>query len=168
MGRWHVGIPHLTRATWMAVALLCVSPPVWGTEFAGQVVGITDGDTLTVLHDGVAQRLRLNGIDCPETAQAYGRQAKDAASALLYGQLVMVHPHGQDRYGRILGDVRLRDGRNVNQELVRDGRCWWYRQYAAGDATLAELEAEARAAHRGLWADPHPSPPWEWRKLRHP
>jgi len=50
MGRWHVGIPHISRATWMAVALLCASPPVWGTEFAGQVVGITDGDTITVLH----------------------------------------------------------------------------------------------------------------------
>jgi len=107
MGRWHVGIPHLTRATWMAVALLCASPPAWGTEFAGQVVGITDGDTLTVLHDGVAQRIRLNGIDCPETAQAYGRQAKDAASALLYGQLVTVHPpRGQD----IPSSIREKEG----------------------------------------------------------
>ena len=72
--------------------------------------------------------------------------------------------HGKNKYGRILADVFLQDGTNVNNTLVKDGWCWWYRKYAPGDTTLEKLETEAREAKRGLWADPNPVPPWEWRK----
>ena len=72
--------------------------------------------------------------------------------------------HTTDRYGCLVGEVLLPDGRSLNQELVKAGMAWWYRQYAPNDATLAQLEAEARTAKRGLWADTHPVPPWEWRK----
>lgn len=71
-----------------------------------------------------------------------------------------------DRYGRLVGEVLLPDGRNLNHELVRAGMAWWYRRYAQEDTTLAQLEAEARAARRGLWRDPHPVPPWEWRRTQ--
>jgi micrococcal nuclease len=64
----------------------------------------------------------------------------------------------------MVGDVLLPDGRSLNQELVKAGMAWWYRQYAPNDTTLAQLEAEVRTAKRGLWADAHPVPPWEWRK----
>jgi endonuclease YncB( thermonuclease family) len=79
---------------------------------------------------------------------------------------VTVQVKDTDRYGRPGGEVLLADGRSLNQELVRAGLAWWYRQYAPHDTTLAQLEAEARAAKRGLWADAAPVPPWAWRKAR--
>ena len=66
--------------------------------------------------------------------------------------------------GRTIADVLLQDGTNVNHQLVKDGWCWWYKRYAPGEAELERLETEAREAKNGLWADPHPVPPWEWRK----
>ena len=78
----------------------------------------------------------------------------------------MLQTHGQDKYGRILGDVLLRDGTNLNQVLVKDGWCWWYRKYAPGDIVLEGLEKAAREAKKGLWVDPAPIPPWIYRKAR--
>ena len=71
---------------------------------------------------------------------------------------------GKDKYGRTIADVLLPDGTNVNHALVKDGWCWWYRKYAPGDVILEEFETRARAAEIGLWTDPHPVPPWEWRR----
>jgi endonuclease YncB( thermonuclease family) len=108
----------------------------------------------------------LHGVDTPEKAQAFGTRARQFSSALAFQQTVTVRVHDTDRYGRLVGEVVLPDGRSLNQELVRAGLAWWYRQYAPDDTTLAQLEAEARAAKRGLWADATPIPPWEWRKAR--
>jgi endonuclease YncB( thermonuclease family) len=79
--------------------------------------------------------------------------------------MVTVESTGRDRYGRLLATVRLPDGRSANEEIVRAGYAWWFRRYSR-DRALARLEAEAREAHRGLWADPHPVPPWEFRRKR--
>ena len=76
----------------------------------------------------------------------------------------MFDTHGQDKYGRTLADVMLRDITNVNHGLVKDGWCWWYRKYAQGNAKPKTLEAEARGAKLGLWLEPHPIPAWEWGK----
>lgn len=138
--------------------------PAVAADFTGTVVGVTDGDTITVLHHGRGEKIRLSGIDCPEKAQAYGQKAKEAASALVFGQPVTIVTHKQDQYRRTIGDVLLPDGTNVNHTLVQDGLCWWYRRYAPRDATLERLEAEARNAKRGLWGDPNPVPPWAWRR----
>jgi endonuclease YncB( thermonuclease family) len=86
----------------------------------------------------------LNGIDCPEKGQAYGPTAKHVASVLAFGKEVTVQTHGQDKYKRTLGDVMLPDGMNLNQELVKQGWCWWYLKYAPGSTTLERLEVEAR------------------------
>src|SRR5688572_24491419 len=102
-------------------------------SFTGEVVGVQDGDTIEVLYNGKAQRIRLYGIDCPEKGQPYGNNAKQATSALVFAQYVTLEIHGKDKYGRILADVLLADGTNVNQELVKDGMCWWYRKYAPED-----------------------------------
>ena len=91
-------------------------------------------------------------------------KARHAASDLAFRKDVTVQMHGYDKYKRTLADVLLPDGTNLNQELVKQGWCWWYRKYAPGDTVLEELEKEAREGLRGLWADPHPVPPWEWRK----
>ena len=130
----------------------------------GNVTGVLDGDTIEVLSRHHADRIRLSGIDCPEKGQAFGKKAKQAASALVFGREVTVKTRGQDRYKRTLGEVILPDGMNLNQELVKQGWCWWYRKYAPGDTVLEGLEKEAREAKRGLWVDHQPVPPWEWRK----
>jgi len=132
-------------------------------DFSGKVVGVTDGDTITVIHNGRGEKIRLYGIDCPEKRQAFGNRAKQAASELAFGKSVTVMSHGRDRYKRTIGEVILPDGKNLNQKLVREGFCWWYRKYAPEDSTLDRLETEAREAKRGLWMDPNPIPPWEWR-----
>jgi micrococcal nuclease len=119
-----------------------------------------------VLLNNRAERIRLNDIDCPEKGQAYGNNAKYAASELVYGKEVTVQTHGHDKYKRTIGDVILPDGMNLNQELVKQGWCWWYRKYAPADTVLEGLENEAREGRKGLWADPQPVPPWEWRQLR--
>jgi len=82
----------------------------------------------------------------------------------VFGKEVSLQTHGQDKYRRTLADVFLRDGTNINHALVKDGWCWWYRKYAPGDTELEKLEKDARDAKKGLWADPQPVPPWEWRK----
>jgi micrococcal nuclease len=130
------------------------------------VVGFLDGDTIEVLHNNHPERIRLSGIDCPEKGQAYGTRAKQAASESVFGFGMDVTPqaHGLDRYGRTLADVRLLDETHVNHVLVKDGWCWWYRKYAPGDTVLKGLEKEPRDGRKGLWADPQPVPPWEWRK----
>ena len=136
----------------------------WAEEFSGKVVGVTDGDTLTVLRDRSPVKIRLHGIDCPESGQDFGSRAKSVTSELSFGQVVKVKARNLDRYGRTVADVTLPDGRSLNHELVRQGLAWWYRKFAPHDATLSRLEAEARAAKRGLWSQPNPVPPWEWRK----
>lgn len=132
----------------------------------GSVVGVLDGDTLDVLHNQHAKRIRLHGVDCPEKGQAFGKVAKLATSALVFGQTVTVKPHDTDRYKRVVAEIFLVDGTNLNHQLVRDGWCWWYQKYAPGDRVLEALENAARERRKGLWADPNPLPPWEWRKVK--
>lgn len=139
--------------------------PCLAADFTGRVVGIIDGDTIEVLHNNRADRIRLTGIDCPEKGHAYGQRAKQAMSELVYGKEVTLQTHGKDKYKSTLADVLLPDGTNVNHELVKDGWCWWYRKYAPGNTELENLEKDARDAKKGLWTDPAPMPPWEWRKL---
>jgi len=153
----------------LAILLVLIavdSVSVFAADFSGQVVSVIDGDTIEVLHNNRAERIRLNGIDCPEKRQAYGKRAKQAASELVFGKDVTLNTFGKDKYRRTIADVLLSDGTNVSQQLVKEGWCWWYRKYAPGDVMLEELETRARAARLGLWAGPHPVPPWEWRKRK--
>lgn len=128
----------------------------------GKVVAVADGDTITVLVGTEQYKIRLNAIDSPEKKQAYGQQAKERMSLLVFAKTVSVAISGQDRYGRYLGTVTV-DGVDVNRAMIRDGYAWHYRQYSK-DATLDELEASARKAKLGLWKDDHPIPPWDFRK----
>ena len=151
------------------VVLWCMLAPLGASadQFTGKVVGISDGDTLSVLPEGKAVKVRLHGVDTPEKAQSFGTQARKFTSDMVFQQTVTIIVQDTDRYGRLVGDVLLPDGRSLNQELVKAGMAWWYRHYAPNDTTLAQLEADARTAKRGLWADAHPVPPWEWRQPHH-
>ncbi|NOS81295.1 MAG: thermonuclease family protein [Nitrospira sp.] len=145
---------------------LCFPWNSHAADFSGPVVSVLDGDTLEVLHNQRPERIRLSGIDCPEKRQAYGQKAKHAASDLAFGKEVTVQTYSHDKYKRTIGDVILPDGMNLNQELVKQGWCWWYRKYAPGDTVLEGLERDAREGRKGLWADPQPVPPWDYRRSR--
>jgi endonuclease YncB( thermonuclease family) len=150
---------HLTL-----LLVVLAAGPACAEDFSARVVSISDGDTLTVLRDHRQIRVRLHGIDAPETGQDFGSRAKQLASSLAFGKTVTVRVRDTDRYGRTVADVILPDGRSLNREMVREGMAWWYRRYAPDDAELARLESEAKAAKRGLWGQPNPIPPWSWRR----
>ena len=109
------------------------------------------------------ENIRLHGIDCTEKGQAYGLRAKRTASELVFGKEVTLQTFGKSKYGRTSADALLPDGTNVNHTLVKNGWCWWYRKYAPGDTVLEGLERESREGRKGLWADPIPISPWEYR-----
>jgi micrococcal nuclease len=134
-------------------------------DFTGEVVRIVDGDRIEVLHDGRPERVRLSGIDAPEKGQPFGKEAKQATSALAFHKAVTVNVRGRDSYGRIIGRVALPDGTILNHELVKQGLAWQYRQ-SSQDGIVAAMEAAARQSKRGLWVDLQPIPPWEWRRTK--
>lgn len=128
-----------------------------------KVIGISDGDTITVLKDGQPLKIRFAGIDTPEKGQPFGNNAKEALSSRVGGRHVKVVVRETDRYGRSIGDIYDDEG-HVNKWLVEGGFAWHYKAYS-DDADLARAEDEAKRAGRGLWADKNPIPPWNWRKL---
>ena len=156
----------LSRAALLTLLAVSAAAPA-RADFSGRVVGVVDGDTIDVLRGGRPSgekplRVRLAGVDCPEKAQPYGTRARQATAELAFGADVRVLEKERDRYGRTVGEVVLGDGTTLNRELVRRGWAWWYRQYSK-DRALGDLEVVARMERRGLWADPQPVPPWEWR-----
>ena len=152
---------RLFRIALAASLALAVSFSAWA-DFTGKVVNVADGDSITVLRDREQVKVRLVEIDAPEAAQPFGNRSKQALEALVKGQEVRVVERGKDRYQRTLGRI-YRGDLDVNAEQVRQGMAWVFRQYAK-DATLYPIEAEAKEQKRGLWRDPEPVPPWEWRK----
>jgi endonuclease YncB( thermonuclease family) len=132
-------------------------------NLSGKVVGITDGDTLTVLVDRKPVKVRLAEIDTPERGQPWASKAKQALSAKVYGEVVRVEITDTDRYGRTVGHLYLGD-RHINREMIREGHAWVYRQYVEAQSLL-EDEKAARESGEGLWRLPEAerAPPWEWR-----
>lgn len=142
--------------------LACLLPAIaTAADIEGQVVGIADGDTLTVLRQHEQTKVRLAEIDAPEKAQPFGKRSRQSLAELCFRQPVRVEDKGRDRYGRTIGRVWCA-GVDANAEQVRRGMAWVYDRYAK-DQALYALQTEARSAHRGLWVDDHPVPPWEWR-----
>lgn len=130
----------------------------------GKVVGVVDGDTIKVICEGIETRVRLSQIDTPERGQPFGNKAKDVLSNLVFNRTVRLEIVGTDRHGRAVATVWLGDI-DANREMVRMGFAWAYRQYLK-DPTLIEVEAEAKSSRSGLWADPNPIPPWEFRRAK--
>lgn len=132
---------------------------------AGHVVSVHDGDTLTLLHDRQQVKVRLVEIDAPELGQPFGKRSKKSLSDLCYNKPAILEPRGQDKYGRTLARVTC-DGQDANAEQVRRGMAWVYEKYTPKDSPLYRLQHEAKVIRRGLWTDPSPIPPWEWRKSK--
>jgi endonuclease YncB( thermonuclease family) len=134
-------------------------------ELTGEVVAVADGDTLTVLDGSKTQhKIRLAGIDAPEKKQAFGTKAREGLAEKVFRRNVRVEVIDVDRYRREVGRIYL-DDRFINMEMVHDGFAWCYVQYdRRGEFTAAETDA--REHRRGLWGDPHPVPPWEFRRQK--
>lgn len=146
-----------------------LSAPAGSQTLTGRVVRIADGDTVTVLDSTNTQhRIRLQGIDAPESHQAFGTQSKKSLSDLIFDREVTVEYEKTDQYGRIVGKILL-DGKDINLEQVKAGMAWHYKEYqreqSAEDRELyARAEDEARNARRGLWVDANPVEPGAFRK----
>ena len=142
-------VPMVTSTA--LVAILAMAIPAFAWE--GKCVGVADGDTITVLHNGTGERIRLYGIDTPEKRQDFGTRAKQFTSSLVFGKVVRIEPYDTDRYGRTVAMVYAGD-RCVNEELIRSGLAWVYTQYCkAGFCDgWKQLEESARASNLGLWA----------------
>lgn len=146
----------------LSAAILAAAPPA--DTFTAEVVGVNDGDTITVLDSAKVQtKIRLHGIDAPELKQAFGARAKEALSSKAFGKSVRIVRKDVDRYGRAVAEVYV-DDRLVNREMVADGFAWHYVKYAPNDAALAAAEKLARETKAGLWADAAPVAPWDFRK----
>jgi endonuclease YncB( thermonuclease family) len=140
-----------------------------GQTLSGRVVAIADGDTITVLDSTDTQhRIRLVGIDAPELDQSFGSQSKQNLSEMIFGKEVTVLYQKTDQYGRMVGKILL-EGKDINLEQVKAGMAWHYKFYENEQTpedrdAYAKAEEEARAARRGLWQDPNPVEPYEFRK----
>lgn len=146
----------------VALFLICAQASLADT-LEGKVIGISDGDTISVLVEQTPIKIRLAGIDCPEKGQDFGERARQMTSRLCFGKQVKIDESGRDKYGRTIGEVKLLSGKSVNRELVRKGYAWVYRQYS-NDEKLIALESKAKTTRRGLWKHPHPIAPWVYRR----
>lgn len=136
---------------------------VIGGELHGRVVGVADGDTITVLDDVSKQhKIRLYGIDAPEKKQDWGQASKKHLSEMVFGKNVKVVVIDTDRYNREVGKVYFED-QYINLAMVKAGMAWHYVQYAKKDTDLAEAQSAARIGKLGLWSIADPIPPWEFR-----
>jgi micrococcal nuclease len=149
------------RLVWLALATLLLAAD--SPNPTARVIKIFDGDSFLVAQGSLKVEVRLWGIDAPEKGQPYGDQARQLLSNLAYQKNVTLIIHTQDQYNRQVAEVILPDGRNLNEEILRAGLAWWYQHYAPDQKQFQSLEAAARQQKLGLWADPKPTPPWDWR-----
>lgn len=166
----------------MLLGLLLAALSAQAAELEGKVVGVSDGDTVTVLDATRTQhKVRVAGIDAPEKGQDFGQRSKESLSGLVFGKTVRLEWSKEDRYGRKVAKVWVAEPgclqpscpKTVDAGLAQLtlGLAWWYRKYASeqspedrGRYEFAETEARARRA--GLWRDAAPTAPWDWRRSR--
>lgn len=154
----------------MAKLLIALALITLGTSAYAEnckVIAVSDGDTITCLNTNQAQfKVRLNQIDAPESHQSFGTQSKKALSDLVFGKIVEIKSTGTDKYGRTLGEIYI-DNVNVNKKQVANGMAWSYREYLT-DQDYLVLESNARARKIGIWSEPNPVYPSDFRKQARP
>ena len=174
--RYHAALKSSTTAKYLMLKYLLIGILSFSTiqstcaeVLTGRVVGVTDGDTITVLDStNTEHKIRLAGIDAPEKKQPFGKSSKKMLSNWVFGKTVNVDWDKRDRYGRLVGKVMI-DGVDVNLEQIKDGLAWFFRKYQnelSAEDRLTYLHAEeyAKESKLGLWVYPDPVPPWEFRK----
>jgi endonuclease YncB( thermonuclease family) len=153
------------------IASVAVITTAWAETISGVVVGVADGDTITVLDDKhIRHKVRLAGIDAPEKGQDFGQRSKQNLAIMAHGRQVMVEGHKIDRYGRFVGKVMV-GGKDVNLGQIEVGLAWVYRAYEremslVDVATYRAAEIAAKGRKNGLWGMSDPQPPWEFRQGR--
>lgn len=152
---------QIPNMSWICLLLLLWSQ--WSVALVGLVVGVHDGDTLTVLSpDNIQHKIRLAQIDAPELSQDWGKVSKQALSDLVFKKRVTIEIQSTDRYGRLVGKV-YQGETDIGRAQIKAGMAWVYVNYNH-DPTLVELEKKARSSKRGLWSMPQAQEPWSWRK----
>ena len=147
----------------LPLAAVAEAPP--DEKFSGKVVGVSDGDTISVMRDGKAVKVRLEGIDAPEQGQAYANVARKGLAHAVFEKEVTVRIAGRDYYNRLLGRIYLGEI-DINLELVKAGLAWHNAKYSS-DKVLAAAQKAARKGKKGLWQDRrNPTPPWDFRSAR--
>ena len=153
----------------IALIWLCIAMSLNATTLQGKVVSVADGDTITVLDSQKTQhKIRLQGIDAPERAQAFGNKSKQSLHEMVHGKQVTVDYQMKDKYGRVVGKILL-NNTDVCLEQLKRGMAWHYKQYANEQPkedreTYSLAEQQAKTELKGLWKDKQPVPPWEFRK----
>lgn len=151
----------------IVAAVVLLITPAFADPITARVVGVHDGDTITVLTPEKRQiKIRLAEIDAPELSQPYGKKAKQLLSLMVFGKDVSFTPLTTDKYGRTV--ARVYQGQNdINLAMVQTGAAWAYRKYLT-DTAFLEAETEARKTGTGLWAlqPDQVTPPWEWRRAK--
>lgn len=160
------------------VTAIYISTSAYGATLEGKVVGVSDGDTITVLAEGnKPEKIRLVGIDAPEKRQPYGEKSKLNLSRLVFGKIVEVDWSHKDRYGRIIGKVLFPQGNcsskcptlDAGLSQIEVGLAWHYKQYQSEQTSndrsvYSNAEKRARQERIGLWAEASPIPPWSFRR----
>ena len=153
----------------LATLVLFLAASLNASTLQGKVVHVADGDTITVLDANNTQhKIRLQGIDAPEKAQAFGQKSKQSLHQLVHSKQVSVEYQKKDNYGRAVGKV-VYNGTDVCLEQIKFGMAWHYKQFESEQPKedreiYAQAELSARANAIGLWKDKQPSPPWEFRR----
>jgi micrococcal nuclease len=156
------------RLPCLLLFLACLTVSAAADSLLGRVIRIADGDTITIQdRDGRQQKIRLNGIDAPEIGQEFGQASKRHLTKLILDREVAVSWRKIDRYSRLVAKITIGD-RDINLEQLRAGMAWYFWKYASDVALddrpiYEKVEAEARSEQRGLWEQPNPTPPWQYR-----
>ncbi len=152
----------------VAVAMTLLVPVASADTLTGHVVGITDGDTLTLLVARQQYKIRIAGIDSPERHQAWGDRSKTNISRLAFNQMAVADCPKVDRWGRKICKVTV-NAVDIGMEQIKDGMAWWYRKYANEQSpedrsAYESSELMAKLQRLGLWGDTNPVPPWDFRR----
>ena len=162
-------MPQYGVVLWLSLFL--TTTPLFAETLTGRIIGVTDGDTLTLLDAAhIPQKIRLSGIDAPEKRQAFGEKSKTYLSALAYNRQAQADCRKIDRYRRRVCVIYV-NGRDVGREQIEAGMAWWYQQYARDQKKQERVDYEhaefqAKRHRYGLWSSKNPTPPWEWRRGR--
>ncbi len=148
------------------IFLILLLPTMVFSQTIAKVIGITDGDTITVLLEGnIQKKLRLAEVDCPESGQPFGKNAKQFTSDQVFGKQISFVETDTDRYGRTIAKVYYDKEKYLSAEIIKAGLGWWY-HYFSKDRSLGDLQEEAKLEKLGLWQDKYTVSPWEYRKMQ--